>query len=215
MLDGTAAARHSEGMKLSFVAFAAVALVGCAAEPVASPTTTSSAEVAAAPAFSWPVPAGWRSEAIPFPLGFAPTLPHRGTEELRFAPKFFDPKSPTYFTYSFAFVTEDTAPIPPAALATELTTYFRGLMSAVTGSPSDPSLHSATIVPDPQHDNAMLGTVHTIDGFGDKRALELHLEATTLACGNRQVVIASLSPRADDAIWTELRGVRASFTCAP
>jgi CubicO group peptidase (beta-lactamase class C family) len=146
---------------------------------------------------------------------FAPTLPHRGTEELRFAPKFFDPKSPTYFTYSFAFVTEDTAPIPPAALATELTTYFRGLMSAVTGSPSDPSLHSATIVPDPQHDNAMLGTVHTIDGFGDKRALELHLEATTLACGNRQVVIASLSPRADDAIWTELRGVRASFTCAP
>jgi hypothetical protein len=201
-------------MKLPFVALAALGLVACAAEPVASPTTTSSADLNTAP-FSWPVPAGWRSETIPFPLGFAPTLPHRGTEELRFAPKFFDPKSPTYFTYSFAFVTEDKAPMAPAVLATELTTYFRGLMSAVTGSPSDPSLHNATIVPDPQHDGIMLGTVHTIDGFGDKRALELHLEATTVTCGNRQVVIASLSPRADDAIWTELRGVRASFTCTP
>jgi hypothetical protein len=31
-------------------------------------------------------PKGWRFERIDFPLPFAPDLPHRGFEELRFAP---------------------------------------------------------------------------------------------------------------------------------
>jgi len=40
------------------------------------------------------VPQGWRSEVIRFPLDFAPSLAHRGYEDLRFPPGMFDPKDP-------------------------------------------------------------------------------------------------------------------------
>jgi len=46
------------------------------------------------------VPAGWRSEVIPFPLDFAPAIHHGGLEDLRFPPGMFDPRSPDYWSYS-------------------------------------------------------------------------------------------------------------------
>ncbi|MBX3159473.1 MAG: hypothetical protein KF773_26110 [Deltaproteobacteria bacterium] len=84
-----------------------------------------------APAGPWPVPQAWKSETIPFPLGFAPKLAHRGTEELRFAPGFFDPAAPGYWSYAFVWRTEDAAALDAAALGAELTEYFRGLIDAV------------------------------------------------------------------------------------
>ncbi len=83
-------------------------LVGCAA---------------ATPTFAWPTPEGWRQETIPFPLDFAPTLPYRGTEEIRFAPRFFDPASPTYFTYSFVWLVDGAPAV--AARSTYASPAFR------------------------------------------------------------------------------------------
>ena len=76
--------------------------LGCRdSKPAPSPTpatATTAAPTADAPATApkqslpgWEVPAGWRSEVIPFPLDFAPSLTHRGFEEIRFAPGMFDP----------------------------------------------------------------------------------------------------------------------------
>ena len=79
----------------------------------------------------WPLPTGWRSEVIPFPLDFAPTLAHRGFEELRFPPGFFDPASREYWSYAFVWRTDDAAMLDARALAAELTAYFRGLIAAV------------------------------------------------------------------------------------
>lgn len=172
---------------------------------------TSAAAATEAP-FTWPVAAGWRSETIPFPLGFAPSIAHRGTEELRFGPKFFDPTSKTYFTYAFAFVTEDKTAITVETFSSDLQTYFHGLASAVIGTPSDPSLHTAVLTT--QRDGSFAGTVNTIDGFGDKRPLALHINARSFTCGERQIVLAALSPSDDAAVLKQLEAVRASFACA-
>jgi hypothetical protein len=80
---------------------------------------------------AWRVPDGFRGETIPFPLDFAPSLSHRGAEELRFAPGVFDPAAPGYWSYAFAWRTDDAAALDAAALAGELTAYFRGLIDAV------------------------------------------------------------------------------------
>lgn len=199
-------------MKLFFGALvlASFSVVACAAETASTSSTTTSAAEVATP-FTWPAPAGWRTETIPFPLGFAPSLAHHGTEELRFGPKFFDPTSPTYFTYSFAFVTEDKAPITAEALASELGTYFQGLASAVTHTPSDAALHSATITL--AKDGLLRGTVHTIDGFGDKRPLTLSIAAKTMKCGDRQIVVSALSPSQDAAVLAQVEAVRDAFAC--
>lgn len=199
-------------MSVRHLALGCLALVACSVDHAEGDVAASQLRVQG-PGFTWPTPVGWSAETIPFPLGFAPTIPHRGVEELRFAPRFFDPTSPTYFTYSFAFILDETKPVSADVLASDLKTYFNGLASAVTGAPSSPSLHAAVVVP--TKGGALVGSVRTIDAFGDRRPLDLHLEAAAFACGDRQVVVASLSPLpATDAVWHQLRAVRASFACA-
>ncbi len=77
------------------------------------------------------MPPGWRSEVIKFPLDFAPSIAHRGFEDLRFPPGFFDPASGDYWSYAFIWRTEDPAQLDAATLGAELTAYFRGLIAAV------------------------------------------------------------------------------------
>src|SRR5688500_15314459 len=78
----------------------------------------------AKPLAPWATPTGWKAETIPFPLDFAPSLAHRGAEEIRFAPKFFEPGAPGYWSYAFTWRTEDAAALGAEALRGELTAYF-------------------------------------------------------------------------------------------
>jgi hypothetical protein len=163
--------------------------------------------------YEWPTPSGWKSERIPFPLDFAPALPYRGVEELRFAPRFFKPSSDTYFTYTFAFVLEDAPAFGTEQLAGDLKTYFTGLAGAVKKAPSDPNLHSARVTPTTE--GQFTGIVKTIDAFGDSRPLELNLIGETYVCGSRRIILSSLSPHpVGDPIWVTLADVRKSFRCS-
>jgi hypothetical protein len=71
--------------------------VRLASTPQSAPAPAASAPIQAvdAPrdATAWETPAGWRTETIPFPLEFAPSIAHAGVEELRFPPGFLDPES--------------------------------------------------------------------------------------------------------------------------
>jgi len=170
---------------------------------------------AAAP-FTWPTPPGWKSETIPFPLEFAPDVPHRGVEEVRFEPRFFDPSADTYFTYSFAWLLDDAAPPSAAQLATDMRLYFTGLMRAVGKKKATYPDSAFQAQVDADATGHYRGVVHTVDAFGDGRALVLHLDATALVCGQKQVILVSLSPHApDDATYQALLAQRATFRCAP
>lgn len=209
----------------------AAALLGCAPGHLERASEVASDNVAEAPAkrptlamadgatssvFTWATPPGWRSETMPFPLSFAPSLPYGGVEELRFAPHFFDQTADTYFTYSFAWVLEPTGegvvPFTAEQFASDLRTYFAGLASAVSKSPLDPSAHHAEVL---AVDTARYaGTVQTVDAFGGGRALTLHIEGESSLCAGRRGVVTSLSPRApNDAIWHVLAKQRKSFQC--
>jgi hypothetical protein len=199
-----------------FLRFSVVGLIvasGCAKEPPVTPA----AEKAATPfGIDWPAPNGWRTEDIPFPLKFAPSIPYKGYETLRFGPKFLDPASETYFTYSFAFVLDDAPAFTATALATELETYFTGLMSAVTKKPSPRELHAASLAADGQKDgrDRFKGTVKTVDGFGDGRRLDLVVEGESFVCRGHRIVLTSLSPHeSGHPVWRTLADLRASFRC--
>lgn len=66
-------------------------LTGCSSpndKPENAPAAPSEAQAVAAD-FTLPIPEGWRTETIPFPLEFAPELSYEGYEELRFSPGMF------------------------------------------------------------------------------------------------------------------------------
>lgn len=164
------------------------------------------------PAFTWPTPAGWRSETIPFPLDFAPSLPYRGTEELRFAPGFFEPAAATYFTYSFVWLVDGEPGFD--ALSGELGTYFAGLAQAVAPKRFDAAAHRATVE---RTADTYRGSVDTVDAFGDGHALHLGVAGEVVRCadttGRRSALVLSLSPRRDDATWSMLAAQRRTLHC--
>lgn len=158
---------------------------------------------------AWPVPEGWRSETIPFPLEFAPSLPYRGVEELRFAPGFFKPAEPLYFTYSFVWVVDGTPSF--VDLSGDLRTYFGGLARAVSPKTFDATRHQAAVT---REANTIRGTVTTVDAFGDGHTLDLRVAGEIVPCtGGRTGLVLSLSPRTDAETWTMLADQRRSMRC--
>jgi hypothetical protein len=176
---------------------------GAASGPPAEPTAR-----AAAP---WPVPAGFRSETIPFPLEFAPGILHKGVEELRFAPGFFDPAAPGYWSYTFAWRTEDSAALDAAAVAGELTAYFRGLIDAVddTKQIADRGAIVATAAADGAR---FVLAAHVFDAFKTKQPLDLAGWAERTACGPGALWRFVLAP-ATSALRPQLEALAASAAC--
>jgi len=86
--------------------------------------------LAASTSFSWPMPEGWQHETIPFPLEFAPDLPYRGVEELRFAPGIFKPDQAGYWSYAFVWWLDGKPALGAAELNASLERYFAGRASA-------------------------------------------------------------------------------------
>lgn len=134
----------------------------------------------------WPVPDGWGREQIRFPLEFAPSLAHRGMEELRFSPGFLKAGAANRWSYAFQWELTDAADLDATALAAELTAYFRGLLVSVEGDRTrfDPS---AITVSAQKAGDAFAVTAHIFDAFGDGAAIELEGTAKRTVCGARVV----------------------------
>jgi hypothetical protein len=199
--------------------FLITACLGCGAsaaqqaEPAAQPAEPAAkpAEPTAKPAATWQVPAGFRSEAIPFPLEFASSLPHTGVEELRFAPGFFDATAPGYWSYAFAWRTEDPAELDAAAIGSELTAYFRGLISAVDQKHELANLDSITVTAKPDGQRFAL-SAHVIDAFRTKQPVELAGWAERRACRRGAVWVFVLAPETT-ALRPQLDALAAGAAC--
>lgn len=204
---------------------AALVLILSAARTGAAGPSSGAAQpraLASDDGFSWPVPAGWRKETIPFPLEFAPDLPHKGVEELRFGPGFSRPKEPDFWSYDFVWRLDDDAPVDEKTLADELTRYFRGLNMAVGGKKYgfDAARFKATISGVPATAGttsaAFRGRVESYDAFATGKPIVLNVEARRETCpdGRRRYVAFAISPQARDAaVWAPLREESAAFRC--
>ncbi|HEX4047203.1 MAG TPA: hypothetical protein VH309_05190 [Elusimicrobiota bacterium] len=177
---------------------------------------------ASADGFSWPVPAGWRKETIPFPLEFAPKIPHKGVEELRFGPGFSHPGARDFWSYDFVWRLDDDAPIDEKTLADELAGYFRGLNMSVAGKKYgfDESRFKASVSPVPAPTGATTAEfrarVESYDAFATGKPIVLNVEVRREACpeGRRHFAAFSISPRPeDDPVWKSLREEASAFRC--
>ncbi len=177
----------------------ALAACGAAAAPP---------QQASAPSAAWPVPAGWRSEVIPFPLEFAPGLAHRGVEEIRFPPGFFDPHSGDRWSYVFAWRLDDPAVLAPDALAAELTTYFKGLIAAVDSEHrvTAPDQIAVAVGPD------LAIKAHVFDAFKTAEPIDLVGSAERRPCGGGALWVIALAP-ATTTIRTQLTDLAHAAAC--
>ena len=191
---------------------AAAALAACGGPTTGDPWTPRPRAVTAA---TWELPAGWRSEVIPFPLEFAPTLQYAGVEELRFPPGFFDPGAATYWSYAFAWRFEQPARLAAPGLAAALVAYFRGLTVAVDEAKriADTSAITADVEPLPAGDFAL--TVTTYDAFETAAPVHLAGRARRVDCGNgRELwVVGLVADTAPPATHAAIAAVYVQAAC--
>jgi len=169
------------------------------------------------------VPDGWRKETIPFPLDFAPDLPYRGLEEIRFAPEFFDPAAPAYFSYAFVWWLEGRPELDRSSLERDLARYFAGLCDAVGGKKFsfDPKRFKAMLSPGADRAagaRSFQGTIDAYDPFekGSGREITLNVELSTWDCAaaGRRVLLVKASPKPrSDTIWKDLADSEGAFQC--
>lgn len=77
--------------------------------------------------YVYPAPRGWENETILFPIDFAPELPYKGFEELRFAPGWGDPKSGEKWAYTLLWWLDGSYSFDEKTLKHDLENYFTGL----------------------------------------------------------------------------------------
>ena len=222
---------HQGAIRSAFLAAAlatAVTTTSCVPRPSRAETDLDLSSLRA-----WNTPPGWRAETIPFPLPFAQDLHHQGIEELRFAPGFFDPSAPGYFSYAMIWWLRDREPLTAEQLSLELLHYYQGLCNAVRTSqltPQQPyfSAHLSPTDTDLPGWDSMSGEAHLYDAFKTGQPLTLQLRVYQRECGPstdqdatlhtqkqlHRAIILLASPQPTSAqIWTELLLRRDQFSC--
>ena len=174
---------------------------------------------ASEPSIRWPIPEGWKHETFALPPEFAPTLPYQGTEDLRFMPGFSSPTAPDFWSYDLVWWLDQPPAFQATSLAQSLTTYFRGLSTAVGGSKYhfDPARYRTVLTPVPASEPSRLtGQVFTYDPFATGQPITLNVEAELRSCpGTKQVAImVALSPKdTTDSVWKALRATAGTLVC--
>jgi hypothetical protein len=181
-------------------------------------------EDVAAGTFFLPTPDGWRTETIPFPLGFAPELEYEGVEELRFAPGMFKAGSEDFWTYAFVWWISDGSSLDPVGLAKDLEFYFAGLTRAVAperGFDASGATHEVQLATsdDGGHDSEidLIGGATIFDPFATGETISLNIRVQQILCPGEGglAVVFELSPQPyDHTVWSTLIGIRAGFRCS-
>jgi hypothetical protein len=186
----------------------------CEARPSKQPDAAVSE-----PTVRWPIPTGWKHETFALPPEFAPELPYHGTEDLRFMPGFFSPTAPDYWSYDFVWWLDERPAFDATSVAASLTTYFRGLVTAVGGEKYklDPARYRAVMTAVPSSEPPRLtGQVFIYDPFSTGLPIVLNVEAELRSCqGTKQfAIVVVLSPKdAEDSVWDALRAAAGTVVC--
>lgn len=174
--------------------------------------------------FVMPVPEGWRTETIPFPLGFAPTLPYKGVEELRFSPGMFKPGSEDFWSYAFVFWLEGEVSWTAERLNADIKTYLEGLSRAVEEKNEKFDPKAATVTAQLQETKGAQagqqffeGKVEAYDPFKTHQRQTLNMRGNVFRCPaqGRTVVFFQVSPQpTTHKVWQTLQQIRDGFRCS-
>ncbi len=149
--------------------------------------------------YSFPVPAGWGTEKIPFPISFAPSIPYKGIEEIRFAPGWSKKESDAYWSYVFLWYLDGKQKIDAKTIESHLKVYYEGLAAAMKSIPKE-KLITAVVTNKSEKlcdDGGAFyeGTVLMLD-YMTQKPLTLNYKVSVMDCkdDDKTVVLFRLSP---------------------
>jgi hypothetical protein len=167
--------------------------------------------------YSLPLPETWKSETIPFPIDFAPSIPYHGIEDLRFTPGWGNANSNDYWTYTFLWFVDGTPPVNASLLNSYMATYFDGLYHSNNKSSPDstgftkPNITVAATATGDQETYA--GKISTLN-FLTKKKIEFYvtIHVQRHADANETAIFFEISPKPyNNPVWSELDSIINGF----
>jgi hypothetical protein len=123
----------------------------------------------------------------------------------------FDPAAPGYWSYAFVWRTDDAANLDEAALGSELTLYFRGLIAAVDDKQRITARDQIVVRAVREGDRFKL-TAHIFDAFKTAQPVDLDGWAERRACTSGALWIFVLAPKAS-TVRPKLDALGSSARC--
>ena len=172
------------------------------------------------PPYSLDVPAGWGVERFLIPISFAPQIPYKGIEDIRFTPGWGKAESADYWSYAFLWYLEGHQKITANIVENNLKEYYTGLVEAMQGDSSgNKSMTVKTSIKKVKTQKGDLktfyGSVYMIDYKADK-PITLYCKVHLKSClgQNNTFIFYEISPKPySDNVWKSLELLWTNFSC--
>jgi hypothetical protein len=166
---------------------------------------------------------GWGIERFPIPIEFAPTIPYKGVEDIRFTKGWGEAGNQEYWSYSFLWYLDGTQKINAEVIDKNLNAYYDGLIGRnieKRNIPADmvsPTKTHVTKLDKPQGSDAATysGTVSMLD-YMAKKPMVLNCVVHVIKCPEmaNTIVFHQLSPQPlTSPVWAKMKELRGQFDC--
>ena len=159
--------------------------------------------------YELPVPKGWTIERFLIPISFAPQIPYKGVEDIRFTPGWGKATSDEYWSYAFLWYLDGDIKMNAATLNNNLKAYYTGLVKS-NGRVLPRIIPVVTSFKETRKDKGDLqtyvGTIQMTDYMAQAPIL-LNCKAHLKACPeeNKTFIFYELSPQPlAHSIWKSL-----------
>ncbi|GAB3950761.1 hypothetical protein GCM10028805_29450 [Spirosoma harenae] len=169
------------------------------------------------------IPDGWTTERFCIPIDFAPQIPYKGVEELRFAPGWGKRTSADYWSYAYVWWLEGTPKIDAAILQENLKFYYSGLVErnrTTRNNVPGKAIPTEVIIkqekPTPEGTESYSGSIKMLD-YISQFPITLNCLIYINKCKQQKhtAIIVEISPKKNDhIIWQKLHSIQRNFICS-
>src|SRR6185295_17593153 len=163
-------------------------------------------------------PASWQFERFSLPPEFAPDIPYKGVEELRFSPGMFVKDTTTYFTYAFVAELDNVRSVSQDDIQNYLLDYFKGLCASTAKQRHlsiDTSKIGVTIEKKQNAGNDAFydATLNIFGVFADGAPVKLNAEIKVMDDKASKIYLVFIASPHDktDNVWKELHSIQNQF----
>jgi hypothetical protein len=172
------------------------------------------------PPYSLGFPKDWEVERFLIPIAFAPQIPFKGVEDIRFMPGWGKAESPEYWSYAFLWYLDGHPSIKASTIETNLKDYYNGLVGAMRAEETDENRVSVkTIFQKGKKQKGDLetffGSVYMLD-YKSNKPISLYVKVHHKSCRgqNKTFLFFEVSPKHyTSPIWDSLDGLWREFRC--
>jgi hypothetical protein len=175
------------------------------------------------PVYALPFPKDWGIERFSFPIDFAPEIPYKGIEDVRFAPGWGDKNSQTYWSYCYLWWLEGSPDIDPGRLGRYMEAYYSGLVKRnivrrnIPSGKLVPTIAKLEKIKTESGDTETYrGTIDMLD-YMEQKPIKLFMLVHIKNCitKNRTAVFFAVSPKpAADPVWDSMHTILDGFQCS-